>query len=44
MLEQIQEIFTPFLKKEILGPIFIIIGAFFLYQILTQITKKNILY
>lgn len=40
MLEQIQEIFTPFLKKEILGPIFIIIGAFFLYQILTQITKK----
>ena len=40
MLEQIQEFFTPFFKKEILGPIFIVIGAFFLYQILTQITKK----
>ncbi len=40
MIEQIQEIFTPFLKKEILGPIFIVIGAFFLYQILTKITKK----
>ena len=40
MLEQIQEFFTPFFKKEILGPIFIVIGAFFLYQILTKITKR----
>ena len=30
MIEQIQEIYAPFLKKEILGPIFIVIGAFFL--------------
>ncbi len=40
MIEQIQEIFAPLLKKEILGPIFIVIGAFFLYQIVTRIIKK----
>lgn len=40
MLKDIQEIYTPFIKKEILGPIFIVIGAFFLYQIATKITKR----
>lgn len=40
MLEKVQEVCTPFLKKEIVGPIFIIIGAFFLYQIVTNITKR----
>ena len=40
MVEQIQKIFTPLLKKEILGPIFIVIGAFFLYHILIKITRK----
>ncbi len=40
MLVTMKEIYTPFIKKEIIGPIFVVIGAFFLYQIGIKITKK----
>jgi small conductance mechanosensitive channel len=40
MLEKIQEIYNPLLKKEIIAPICIIIVAFFLYKIMHRIIKK----
>jgi small conductance mechanosensitive channel len=40
MLEEIHSIYKPILKKEIVGPIFIIIGALILYYLVTRLTKK----
>jgi small conductance mechanosensitive channel len=40
MLKQIHEKISPFIKKEILGPLFVALGAFLLYQFITKITKR----
>lgn len=40
MLDNLQKIYKPFMRKEILGPIFIVLGAMMLYYFVTRFTKK----
>lgn len=40
MFKDLNKIYGPFLKKEIIGPILIIIGALFLYSIITHFIKR----
>ncbi len=40
MLEGLHDILKPFLKKEIVGPILIVMGSLLLYYFITRLTKR----